>query len=466
MLIGALQENLIVLLATDSTRAPIIRGAVDPALFSGPYRVIVARIYDYIDRFKRPPGDHLPDILSDKLESQTRGEGELYAEIVENIHRSREGVNAQYVMSQLESFVKRQSLRSIAVDFAKALQRDTEESLTEAEALLASASRQQLSVFDPGTRLSNKERALAFLDTQVSAFPTGIPELDKRNFGPTRKELWLYIADTKRGKSWALIQLAKMALLQRLRVLHITLEMSEEKCSQRYFQTLFSMSKRKETLPVTKIQKDTLGRITGFDDGRVNARLTMDDPKIHDKLARRIDKWSARLLDHIIVKEFPSGALTMHQLKAYMDNLELTEQFVPDLLILDYPDLFKLDTNNYRLDIDQLYKEARGLGQARNMAVAVVSQSHRDAAKAKKVGSYNVAEAYSKIAHADVVITYSQTEAEHKLGLARLHVAGGRNDQDRITIVISQQYGMGAYVMDSALMTGTYFEHIPKEREE
>lgn len=466
MVLGALGENLLVLACYDKGRAPIIRGIVDVALYGGIYRTIAVRIYDFIDRHKAPPGDHLPDLLQDKLESKSGGEASLYEDVIRSIHAAKDGINSQYVMSQLETFIKRQSLRGIAIDLAKALQRDTEESLEEAERLLASATRSTLSVFDPGTRLSDKRRALGFLDTGSVAFPTGIPELDRRGFGPTRKELWLFIGNTKAGKSWALTHMAKMALMSRVKVLHITLEMSEARCAQRYMQSLFAISKRKETLQTVRFQKDKLNRISGFEDVRINPKLSMDDPDIREKLEAKIDKWALRLLDNIIVKQFPTGQLTMGQLTAYMDNLEATQQFTPDLLVVDYPDLFKLDKSNFRLAIDEVYKDLRGLGVARNMAVAVVSQSHRGAARVKQVGADNVAEAYSKISHADAILTYSQTEAERKLGLARLHVAGGRNDQDKITLVIAQNYASGQFAVDSSLMVGNYFGLLPEESDD
>ena len=209
------------------------------------------------------------------------------------------------------------------VDIAKALQKDTEESLGEAEALMAKAQTVNLSVFDPGIRLSDK-KALAFLDMQESAFPTGIPELDKRAFGPTRKELWHFIANTKSGKSWMLIQLAKMAALHRLRICHISLEMSKERCAQRYYQSLFAISKRKETFRNTKFKKDKLGRITGYDDVRVQPSLSFDDPNIRKKLERRLIKYRDRLLENIVIRDFPTGSLTVRQLEAYLDNLEQT----------------------------------------------------------------------------------------------------------------------------------------------
>jgi replicative DNA helicase len=464
MLLGALQENLITLLSWDDKRAPIIRGVVAPELFGGHYRTIVARVYDYIDKYKKAPKDHLPDLLMDKLEAPGR-EADLYIETVDSISSARDGINATYVMSQLELFVKRQSFRSLGIEFVNAIKKDTEESLAEAEAIMAKANTQALSVFDPGIRLSDK-RAMSFLDIQEHSFPTGIPELDKRSFGPTRKELWLFIGNTKAGKSWALIQLAKMAALHRFKVCHISLEMSRERCAQRYYQSLFAISKRKETFRNTKFQKDKLNRITGYDDVRVQPSLTYDDPDIRRKLGRRIDRYADRLLDNIVIRDFPMGTMTIQHMKAYLDNLEQTQNFVPDLLIIDYPDLMRLDKDNYRLSIDEAYKDIRGIAGTRNIACAVVSQSHRAGAKAKQVGAENVAEAYSKIAHADTIVTYSQTPQERKLGLARLFVAGGRNDEDKMTVVISQQYGMGSFVVDSTLMLGQYFESIPQDGRE
>lgn len=462
MLVGNLQETLITILATDDKNAPIIRGVVDIGLWGGPYKHIAARCYDYVDRYKKAPGQHLPDILSDKLDAKNGREANLYADIVENILTTKDGINTVYGMSRLESFIEHQALRGVAINLAKALQRDTEESLEEARTLIAGATKKSLSVFDPGTRLSNKSRVLEFLDIQQGSFPTGIAELDRRSFGPTRKEMWLLVANTKGGKSWTLMHLAKMALMHRVKVCHVTLEMSEARCAQRYMQALFAISKRQEIFNTTKFNRDDLGRIAGFEDQRVTPKLTFDDPNIRVKLERRIDRWSSRMLDNIFIKEFPTGTLTMPQLKAYLDNLETTENFIPDLLVVDYPDLFKLDKANFRLALDEVYKELRGIAVSRNLALAIVSQSHRDAARSKLVKADNVAEAYSKISHADTILTLSATEQEQKLGLARLHVAHARNDTDKITVVISQNYGMGQFVVQSVLLKGEYWNHIPR----
>lgn len=462
-MLGVLSENLLVLLSFDEERAPIIRNTIDVSLFGGQYKTIASRVYEYIDKYKKPPKDHLADILDDKINSKNKREGELYTDIISSIHEAQIGINASYVMTQLGTFTRRQALRTVAIDLTKALQRDTEASLAEADALIRQAQGSALTLFDPGTRLSNKVKSLEFLDIQQSSFPTGVAELDRRGFGPTRKEMWLLIANTKGGKTWALIHVAKMALMHHLKVLHVTLEMSEARAAQRYFQALFSISKHREKFRTTKFEKDDLGRISGFTDTELRPAFSLEDANAHTKLERRIDKWGARLLDNIIIKQFPTGTLTVNQLTAYMDHLEQTERFVPDLLVIDYPDLMKLDKSEYRLSLDELYKDIRGILISRNIAGAVVSQSHRGAAKAKQVGAENVAEAYSKIAHADTILTLSQTAAEKQLGLARLHVAAGRNDADGLTIVISQNYGTGNFIVDSVVMRGNYFGLLPKE---
>ncbi len=461
--LSALQENFVVLLSYSDQHCTTIRNLIEPEFWGGPYREIARRIYEYVDRFKKAPKDHIADLMADKLDAKNQREASLYEDILLSIRDQHETINSEYVMSQLESFIKRQSLRTIAIDLAKALQRDTDDSLEEAEALINASRHQAASVFDPGLRLSNLDRVLDFLDQDTQCFPTGIPELDKRGFGPNRKELWLYIAAAKRGKTWMLIQLAKMAVIHRLKVCHISLEMSEDRSAQRYMQAFFALSKRNEKNIVTTFERDQLGRLSGFGEKEIKPRLHMQDPHIRKKLEKRIVKFGSRLLDNILVKQFPTGSLTVRQLEGYLDGLESNERFTPDLLIVDYPDLMKLDKNNYRLAIDEVYKELRGLGVTRNMAVAVVSQSHRSAANAKHVDGSNVAEAYSKVAHADIVITYNQTTAEKSLNLARLYVANGRNDEDKITIVISQNYAMGTFVVDSVLMSGSnYWQQLPR----
>jgi hypothetical protein len=456
---GFLEENLLTLLIFDVQRSKIVRSTVDPIMFSGNNREIATRSYEYLDKYKKPPSDHIADLLEDKLTSDNKREARAFKDILAGLHDLKETINAEYVLNKLEDFVKRQSLRSVAVNLAKALQRDTEESLEEAEEIMRGVNTTSLKVFDHGLRMSEIDRALSFLTLENNAFPTGIPEFDRRGFGPTRKEMFLYIADAKTGKTWMMGHLAKIVVMNGLRCLHVSLEMSEEKIAQRYVQSFFAAAKRADPVLVQRFKKLKGGGFE-FNEREVTPKLHLDDPSIRRKLVRKMLKFKGRILDNIIVKQFPTGKLTVNGLEAYLDNLEITQRFVPDLLIVDYPDLMDLGVSGsgqYRHGLAEVYKNLRGIAVARNMALAVPTQSNRAGSGAKFVGRKNVAEAYSKIADADVVLTYSQTDLEKKLHLARLAVVAGRNDEDNITVVLSQNYAMGQYVVDSVMMNSDYW---------
>jgi len=267
----------------------------------------------------------------------------------------------------------------------------------------------------------------------------------------------LLVGNTKAGKSFALVHLGKMASRHGFKVAHISLEMGRHNVAKRYMQTYFALSNRPDLIKTVDFTKDADGHIVGFTEKTVKPKLTLEAPIIKSKLRRRVVRWGPGVLDNVFVRDFPTGQLSIPQLRAYLDALEATQQFTPDLLIIDYPDLMRIAATDYRLGIDQIFKDLRGLAVERNMAVAVVSQSHRGAARSKLVGADNVSEAYSKIAHADTVITYTSTDEERKLGLARLYVAAGRNDEDRLTIILSQQYALGVFVRDSGLMGKEYW---------
>ncbi len=262
-----------------------------------------------------------------------------------------------------------------------------------------------------------------------------------------------------------------MAIMNRLKVAHITLEMSEGRVAQRYFQTLYSIAKRPDLHNALKFKKDEYGRLAEFQKITINPRATLQDVDIREKLEKLIDTWALRQLNNIYIKEFPTGALTLNQLDAYLDNLEATQRFTPDLLIIDYPDLMDFEGLEPRWALDKIYKGLRGRAVSRNMAVAAVSQSNRAVAavsqsnraggKAELIGVEHQAEAYSKAQHADTTVTLTATPAERRLGLARLYVAAGRNDESNLILVISQHYKTGSFALDSVVMSLDYFEQLP-----
>ena len=170
-------------------------------------------------------------------------------------------------------------------------------------------------------------------------------------------------------------------------------------------------------------------------------------------------------MDKLVIKEFPTAKLTIDGLEAFLDILELQQNFIPDLLILDYPELMAVDVKQYRLELGNIYRRLRGIGVERNMAVCAVSQSNREGMRTRLISEGNASEDFSKTGTADNIISYNQTKEEKALGLARLHVVANRHEQDKFSVLVSQNYRAGQFVVDSVRMPGNYWDMLGDEVE-
>lgn len=453
----SLQENLLVLLTFSVQAAPLVRNSIDVKLFSSQtYRDVVARIYDYIDRFRAPPGEHLPDLFDDGSLEKGSTQAKQYVELIEAIYGQREKVNEAYVLGQLESFVRQQSLKGSIIEASEALQ---EGNLDRAEESLQRGLKQRLGLFLPGSRLEDGLRAAYAGQVRRDVVPLGIAQLDKEHLGPARGEFHLFIGPPKRGKTWWLVHVAKRCVVHRLKVLVVTLELSELMWTQRLIQSLFSMTRHKMRVPVTRLYTDDLGRLLKFEREAVAGRASLDDLSGRPATERKLKRMYGR--ENIVIKQFPAGALTVAGLKAYLDMLEQAERFVPDMIVIDYPDYMKIDPKNYRFEIGAVYNDLRGLAVERNVGVIVAKRSNREGTSAKMVTEIHAAEDYSAIYTADTIFTYSQTAAEKELGLARLFVSNTRvADRDGFVLLISQAYPIGQFALEAVQMTDSYWAQL------
>lgn len=451
---GALQENLLSLLCFDAARAPLVRAAVTPRLFeSAMFREVAEHAIDFLDAFQAPIAEHLPDEFEDVLKGDDKRKATIYRQLLDNLFVSRESVNGDYVVSQLHKFVRQQTLKSAVIKAVEAIEAgDIDRAETDLQAGLNS----QAVSFEQGTTFADTDRALSFLDHIDPPLLTGVEELDRRGAGPCKKEYFLFLAPPSKGKTWALIHLGKWALLQRQCVVHVTLEMSEARVAQRYLQSFFSVSKREAKVLVPQFRRDRSGSMSDIFYETVE-RKTLADADIRGYLQRRMQR-EFRRRPPLVIKQFPTGSLTVQALEAYLEALERHHKIVPDVLIIDYPDLMHLSADNQRIDMSNLHKQLRGLAVKRNLALVGASQSNRESTRARIVDESMIAEDFSKMMIADTLISYSQTEAEHKLGLARLFAVKSRNDESKFSALITQSYGIGQFCLDSVPMESDYWE--------
>lgn len=464
-LTSAIQESLVSLLLFDDSPggAKYIRALVPPGTYDPYYREIALEAAEYIDRYGKAPGEHALDIV-DSLVARSPDSETIYRRIFESIQLLKSSINREYVVAQAAAFSRYQGLRAGITEALEALKGQDEASVNLALAAIEKHVKKQYTNFNPGVLFSDPAQALRFLSSSDVFINIGIPELDSIDANPGRGQLFLFNALPNRGKSWFLIHVGKFCLLQGLRVLHLTLEMSEDQVSKRYAQNLFSVSKRQVECKVQTFKKDELGRFIGLEESVLKDRPSLRDPGIYNHLRRRITAMSGRM--HLLIKQFPTGSLTMSELRAYLEAIEGQLSFIPDVILLDYADLMKTDAKYLRQELGVLYKELRGLAVEKNLAMVTCSQNNREAFGAKTSDERHVGEDISKIFTADTVLNFNQTESERALGLARLFVSKSRDDTARVTVLISQGYGVGQFCMDSARMDSSYWNSLPEEGQE
>lgn len=457
---GALQENILALLTMSDDYAAVVRNSIDLPLYSNEiYRNIATRSYDYIDSFKKAPKDHLPDIMEDYVGDDR--EGMMYAQALQDLRQLGETLNVRYVLNNLGSFVQEHTLRIGIIEAAAALQNEDVDS---ARAVIEAALARTAPTFEPGLTLLNAIGQLRRGEDERDVMPLGIKPLDDYDLGPARQELWLAVGGPKRGKTFLLAHIARAALLDRRRVLYITLEVRDQIIAKRLLQSIGGLTaKIGEEISLPQIQLARNGMITHIDYSK-STHLSLKDPKGLNLVDKRVQQ--LRLDSRFLVKSFATGSLTVRDLTAYLDQLERQHKFIPDLLILDYADLMHVEQENFRISLSTMLKDLRGLSVSRNMAIATASQLNRAGAGRSFATEQHIAEDFSKIAIADTTIIINQISEEKKRGLARLYVAAARNDRDRFSVLVTQSFELGQFAVSAQLEPAGYNAFLRRMGEE
>lgn len=455
-----LQESLVALLCfgEGDKGAGAVVALVPPQLYDPVYKEIARAAGEYYKQYSEPPGTHTLEIV-EGLKARFPDRASHFDAVYASLLETSRVINPQYVFQQAETFVRQQRLREGIVESLEKLEAgDIDGAASAIERKLKSSH----SLFDAGVRLDDTARSLGFLEESYKAFECGIKELDEGGLGPAARRLHIFAAPPGRGKTWWLIHLAKTLIRSKRRVLYVTLELEEKEICQRVVQSLFAASKRAQKIRVPVIKADDAGHMIDLEVVERESHLSFDQQGIRTTLESKVKKFHPGKLFY--VREFPTGSLTIAELDAYLDLLESAQGFIPDVVIVDYADNMKLDTRDYRHALSILYKDLRGIAMRRHLAMATASQINRDGAGARTSTGENIAESYDKVAHADVLLTYNQTEVEHRLNLARLYVAKGRTDRDRFSVLVAQSYATGQFALSSHRVDREYWERI-KEHE-
>jgi DnaB-like helicase C terminal domain len=456
---GVMQENALTALVFHDRGCPIIRNSIPIQAFSNAvYRKVAERAFAFYDVHKKPPKDHIADELENELEGDNR---ELFSDVLRGMDRLKESLNLDYVLGKLDEFNRIYALRKNITESATALDAGDLEGAEQAISNYHSQRRYtEIEVYS-----IDKAADILLHHANRETTPLGVETYDSSGVGPARKELFLYGAPSKSGKSWFLSHVSRHALFYGWKVLFVTLEMSGPLVIVRMLQNLLSLpirddGKKDGTLvryPELLQQKMANGKKHAlFGSNRKEFwRKSLLRPDMVNEVVYKLGRMG-KYVKNFKVVERPTGTLTLTGLESILDRLESTDGFIPDLLVIDYADLMHIDVKDYRLNLGNIYRGIRGIAGERNIAVATATQLTRQSLGKVTRHMTHVAEDFSKIFTCDQFLVYSQTDIEEELGLARLLLAGDRHGGYKREIVISQCYEVGQFLIQALPIHRTY----------
>jgi len=452
----SLQENLITILAFDKEQGNIVSKVLDVTLMDGDYRLIAERCIDYWKTQKQPPDDHLADLFADILEDKHNRRAPIIRRHIRSMIALSESINTKYVMQQLRDHNKLQRFRAGIVEAAELISKKAQMALPEIEEIWNKLLRTREIDFIGGMRLNEVARVLQRLEELASEFRCGISELDRRGIVPARGKLLILGGAAGRGKTWGLIHIAKQAILDRKRVVHISVEIDEEEVIGRYYQSILSIAKRpSDSVEITELERDDDGKLEGFTRKEHVSPFALGSGTAQLELEMHIRELGKKA-DYLWVKRFKPQELTGNAIRAYLDMLETTEGFVPDMIVMDYLGLMKIDPKDKRGSIGFNCVELRAIAIERNAAMVTAHQLSKKGEEAPMAKGTHFSEDWSIMGTADVALIYSVTDLEFAFGLGRIYVAKARSEEDRFAILITQAYKVGQFCLESMYLQRQY----------
>lgn len=306
----------------------------------------------------------------------------------------------EYATQEIETFCKRKAIEKAIFASPKLLQEGDYGKIEEIikDAIMVGLSR------NIGTDyFENPEERLTRMLKMNAAIPTGWFKLDEYlNGGVSRKEMTMFMANSGVGKSIFMSNIAVNFTEQKLDVVYITLELSEDVVAKR-FDSMF-----------TGIGQDNIFKMI---------------PKVAHEVQRKHGSHGS-----LTIKRMPESITNANDIRAYLKEYEMLRGKAPDVLVIDYMDLM---TTNAKISAENLFvkdkyvaEEIRSIANDFNLVIITASQMGRAAIDAEEHHQGHIQGGISKVNTTDNLIAIIQNETmkaagEYMLKMIKTRSSGG-----------------------------------------
>ena len=350
-------------------------------------RLIFKLISQYVGKYNNLPS--LEAIVIDLSNKQGVNES-LFKETLSEIKdlKSDKGTELQWLLDQTEKWCQDRAIYNAIMSSIQVL--DDKNGQTTKGAIPQVLSDALSVSFDTHIGHDFMEDALAryeFYHTKEVRVPFDLDLFNKvTQGGLPKKTLNVCLAGTGVGKSLFMCHCASANLMSGLNVLYITMEMAEERISERVDANLLDVPL--DQLKV--IPKDIYER-----------KLNKVKEKSHGKL---------------IVKEYPTASAGAAHFRHLLNELKLKKKFVPDIIYIDYINICSssrikhgANVNSYTY-IKAIAEELRGLAVEFNVPIVTATQTTRSGYSSSDLGLEDTSESFGLPATADFMFGLSTSE--------------------------------------------------------
>jgi replicative DNA helicase len=168
---------------------------------------------------------------------------------------------------------------------------------------------------------------------------------------------------------------------------------------------------------------------------KIDSILTGIDMKQLKNHRKEIEKAIENIPGKIVIKEFSPGKASMDTIESHLRQLEANNDFFPDLIIIDYPDLLKPRRTRKETtqELDDIYVDVKALAKDNKIPVVCPAQINRMGAKDEIIEGDKVAGNFSKMMIADFSVSLSRRRKDKIQGTGRFHVMKSRLGGDGMT---------------------------------
>ncbi len=432
------QDGIIKLMIKDEKFLRMSKPLIEPEIFDSKIRMKICwGIYGYFDTYGKNPDGDFRDFNNNFIrEKEEKKLCNLYLDRLDEFK-----LNRKYIIGKLTEWLQYQRITKAVLKSAVLVKSKQYE---EVRLTMLDAFRINTDTLELGDDFFNYQ----YVEEQEEIVcRTLIPELDARIKGYGRGELFLWLAPTNVGKSWALVEGARAALQQGCAVVFYTLEMPKQKILNRLAMSASGLRKDERTGRTGLTMEYFDGEEADF-----SKRDTLKSGKT--TLDFSINKYKLRG-GRLIVKEGKEGEFTVRDIEAHLNQLELND-IVPDVIFIDYADLMvsERDYEKSTEQIDHVFVRLHGLSKERNIGIVSASQGNRSALQARRVNLYHISQWIGKANKADVVISINQTEEELARQEMRLFAAKVREGEKWFTINTKYNFSIGQFILESRIERG------------